>query len=113
MKIDEDDNGNRASVADLCKKFESPPKEIIPITNISSSGLSREKKPFAELENDQVITPSYQRNLQTSELTQNGVTSHGVALKQNGYGKMTSKISDEISDVDEDLLSKCNVITLR
>lgn len=109
MTIDEDDNGNRASVADLCKKFESPPKEIIAISNGSSSVSNRTKKSVDHLDSGHIKPSSLKRNLKSTEFGQNGVVSNG-ALKQNGYSNLTSKTSDVIGTTDDGHLSKCAII---
>lgn len=89
---DEDDNGNRASVADLCKKFDD--KQLIVIKNGPSNLLSSYKPPKLKTSK---VTASGENYLSASTKLTNGKKINS-AIKKSSSGISTASVNGKKSD---------------
>lgn len=90
---DEDDNGNRASVADLCKKFDEKPLSIT--KNGTSNGISSLKTSILK-------SPKLNENseINSSAITKstNGKKINSSAIKKSSSGVSTTTVNGKKSD---------------
>lgn len=89
---EEDDNGNRASVADLCKKFDEKPLSITKngISNNSSLKISKLKSSKV-IENGEISSSAITKST-------NGKKINSSAIKKSSSGVSTTTISGKKSD---------------
>lgn len=95
---DEDDNGNRASVADLCKKFD----DILPLNitkngtsnNLSSSYKIIKSQTPKSIENGEIIS-----NSNTTKLLTNGKKINSSAIKKSSSGIIAASVNGKKSDI--------------